>query len=728
MDDSIDPFYVNPIDEFCFSPTAQAAAEAILAQGPAAIFTALAVDQESEGVLLAAKRVLDTTLDTFGAMPPAAGEDGLAVDRDRLAAWLEERRAVALRELDRAASHGEEASREVLRERAALSLVAGCWLDTVSQPATQPAAIVNLLFGQHWRLQGEGNPLRSAAAVRRRVLEERGIFLPPVGSASFARESGMGDATALHGAFLLSLSRYPATRLPELVGVHCVHHLFGIDDALAGTRPVVTPAEARATLDAYLDLVEADADTRRAAAAARRLLHAVTAMAAIEAAHARLLAETAERHTVRTVEARAAEILKRHAPFAGGQHGRVRVGGAPLADLLGDPGLDMGAFLRAFKRSWYLRAAPGGSCRFLDALKFGGPMFGIFTEEEARVLKEWAAAPAPPSDEAEEADELVAPGEAAAAAWLDRIRHHPQRDVRFEEAAPLDDRTLFHRLVNVENFPHVLPLAREKASEALSRARASAAPGRFTDASFFAYAPEALEERIAAVYWDKLVSPYVPLDEIPARDEVVFGQKVFALGSLIDGSWAFRIGNVGRYDQPADGILFAIYADEMGLGDVRKNHITLIRRVLDSMGIALPHVRDAAFIDQDEIPDAFYAFPVHQLCLSLFPDGFYPEILGYNLGIEMFGLGELRLHEIQKLDRWGFDAIYERTHLSIDNLSVGHARRSADAIALHLDRVGQRFGAEAKRREWRRVWDGYAYFAHFAEGRNVAQERAEMLI
>lgn len=37
-------------------------------------------------------------------------------------------------------------------------------------------------------------------------------------------------------------------------------------------------------------------------------------------------------------------------------------------------------------------------------------------------------------------------------------------------------------------------------------------------------------------------------------------------------------------------------------------------------------------------------------------DTYFNEILGYNLAIEMFGLGELRLHEIQKLRHYGFDA------------------------------------------------------------------------
>src|SRR5262249_13009315 len=157
--------------------------------------------------------------------------------------------------------------------------------------------------------------------------------------------------------------------------------------------------------------------------------------------------------------------------------------------------------------------------------------------------------------------------------------------------------------------------------------------------------------------------------EIPSRDEVIFGQKTFALGSMIDGSWAHRIGAVGHDTRCSDDMLYAIYADEMGRGEPAKNHIILIYQVLDSLGIDVPHIRDTEFPDQDELPDHLYGFSLFQLSLALFPDSCYDEILGYNLGIEMFGLGTQRMHEMQKLRHHGFDVAYEEAHLSIDNIS-----------------------------------------------------------
>jgi hypothetical protein len=241
------------------------------------------------------------------------------------------------------------------------------------------------------------------------------------------------------------------------------------------------------------------------------------------------------------------------------------------------------------------------------------------------------------------------------------------------------------------------------------------AGGRYTDASYFDYSPEALYERCERVYFDKLVAPYQPLTDIPDRDLVVFLQTTYALGALVDAAWIHRVANLGRAQRYCDGALFAIYADEMGYGDLRKNHITLIHRALHSMDVRLPHIRDAAFMQQGDLPDELYGFSLHQLCMAQFPDTYYNEILGYNLAIEMFGLGELRLHEVQKLRHYGFDDCYEQAHLTIDNISAGHSRQAADIIVAYLDEVQRTIGDAAVQHEWRRIWRGYASLAYFVE-------------
>lgn len=717
----LDRFLGGRIGKFHFTPGARALADAVLAAEPNEIAAFLLKECESEEFLLAAKQVLDATLSLAEwddgtpetIVPPPALRDG-RVDRTALWQWLDAHRIAAAATFDGVAALGTAAKRDLLRGRAALSLLGDCWLDTVSQPASQPGAVVNLLFGQRWLLLGEGCSGRSSVAMRRRSLEAEGIFLPPISDAGFFHAAAPDAMTSLQAAFLISLSRYPATYLPELVGIHAASHALGIDDDLAGLTPVVTREAAWEALNTYLDALEDDPE---AEPLSRRLVNAMRVFVSLERRQVSMLAERAGRSTGHSLDLQVAGIIQRHAPFAGKQHKLIRIGGKPLSEVVVETDQDLAVFLRDFKRSSYLRADAKGSCRFLDAIKFGGPMFGIFSEHEASILKSWF------QDAARTADEPIvlseAPAEPAAQLWLANIRKRPPRDTVFESAADLDDRTLFYRLVNIENFANTLPVALERVRAGLAQAETlfdAGTAGRYTDARFFEYSPAALESRIESIYWSKLVDPYAPLDEIPSRDEVVFGQKYYALGNLVDGAWAYRSSGTGRVERVADTGLFAIYADEMGLGDLEKNHITLIYRVLKSLGIDQPHIREEAFIDQDEIPDIFYTFPLNQLSFGLFPNRFYSEILGYNLGVEMFGLGEVRLHEIQKLKHWGFDPIYEAVHLSIDNLSAGHARQALTMIQMHLAETERRYGAAACAVEWRRIWNGYASFAYFVEG------------
>jgi hypothetical protein len=739
-----------PIAVFEFSPAARQEAAQILAGGPQAAFQRLLRDQESEASMLVARRVLDAFFSRAGAagspVPPGGGAAATPVaaghriladtdpepDADTIVGHVLAVRADLTAHLAGLIRDDAEVRDAVLRQRAPLSLLAGCWLDTVSQPATQPAVAVNRLFGQRFLLQGEGSPQRSSYQVRRRVLEQAGVFLPEIDSADFGRKAQIRPLTALHVLFYLALSRLSASFLPEATGVHYAFYLLAVDDLLLGTAPVLSESVLRDGLAEYLALTRSSVS---GPADRHRLRAAIGLTLSLESEYVGLLADLAAWQRELSLEGKAAAIIERHAPYAGRQHRVARVGGRLLTEIFGDPGFDLADFVRVFRDSRQLKPIRGGDCRFLRAIKFGGPMFGIFDDREAAVFKAWAQAAAVGELPAEVELSPNRAGDEAASGWLAAIEQREPADVRYAEARPGDDRALLHRLVNIERFASTLPLARQCALDNFQAAEvlfSIGSAGRYTDASFFDYTPEALLERVEQIYWSRLVNPYRPLAEIPSRDEVIFGQKTFALGSLIDGAWAYRIGGLGRYRRASDGILASIYADEMGRGDIRKNHITIICQVLASMGIHLPHIRDMAFLDQDELPDHLYGFSIHQICMALFPDSFYNEILGYNLGIEMFGLGEMRLHEMQKLRHHGFDPAYEQAHLSIDNLSSGHARQSAEIIISYLDDVARTVGSGAVPAEWRRIWRGYASFAYFIEHalvRHAAARRdAELVI
>jgi Iron-containing redox enzyme len=693
-----------PERPFEFSPAARDRAAALVAAEPEALYRRLLGDQESESTLLVARRVLAAFL---GAAP----EDGLPgdADADAVAARVAAVRGELAAAVERLRRHDAEVLEAVVLQRAPLGLLGGCWLDVVSQPATQPSIVVNRLFTHHYAQRGDGTPQRMVHHRRRVAMEGLGAYLPDLAAVDFLRRARARPLTALHGCFYLSLSRLPANFLPEVGGVHYVFHALGVDDLLLDTPPLLAEAELREALAEHLGLA--------AAPERARLLAAVRLTLALEREHVAMLVELAEWRAGLSLESKVAEVVARHAPLAGRQHGPVRVGDRLLVDTFADPDLDLVAFLADLRESRHLRRSDDGSCRFLRAIKLGGPMFGIFDEREAAVFRAWVetvqAGERPPIE--------VSPnvmGDGPAARWRAAIQASDPPDVVIAEAAPRDDRELFHRLVNIENYPNTLPLALERATRCFEESEIlfeHGARGRYTDATWFDYDPRTLYERMERVYWDKLVDPYRPLEVVPDRDEVLFRQTTFHLTYLIDGAWLHRLGNLGRAERECDARLFAIYADEMGMGDLRKNHITLTHTALASMGIRLPHIRDERFIDQVELPDEPYGFAIQQLCMCLFPDRFFNEAMGYNLAIEMFGAGEVRLHEIQKLRHHGFDTCYEQAHLTIDNWSAGHGKQAADIIVSYLDGIARNVGEAALQEEWRRVWRGYASFAWFIE-------------
>ncbi|MGW2662891.1 iron-containing redox enzyme family protein [Nocardia tengchongensis] len=707
----IDTVTSLPPRRFEFSPAAAAEADAMLAAGPAAMWRALLVEQESEAPILLARRIIGAFLDA--APEPAAGDLAAAeITAEDIAAEVATAR-IRLRPLiDTLRACDAETRRVVLRQRAPITLIDGCWNDIVSQPATQPSAIVNQLVAHSFHVHGAGEAGTALTRSRRRALAAETVFLPDLTARDFLGRAEARPLTVRIASFYLALSRLPASFLPEIVAVHYAFGALALDDRLLGAGGGSRPG-----LDRILrDFLAFARDSDTGVADLRRLLRAVRLVIRLEAEHIGSLVELARWHRNLSLDAQVARIIARHAPYAGSQHGGVRVGGWRLSDRLADPELDVAQFVSELRGSRQLRPGPGGN-RLLASIKLGGPMFGIFDDREAEVLTAWSAAVAA-GEPAGAALEPCAAGDAEARHWDDAVGRYRPADVDLVDEGDGDSRQLFHRLVNIENFPSTLTRSREYVDQVLARAEllfAGGAGGRYTDASWFDYSADALLERVEHIYWTQLVGPYRPLDEIPDRDAVIAHQKRYALAALVDGAWLHRIGNTGRLDRPGVAALAAIHADEMGRGDLAKNHLTLIDRALTSMSIELPHIRQPEFTDERVLPEPPYAFANYQLCLGLFPDSRYPEIVGFTLGVELFGLGELRMHEIQKMRHHGFDSCYEDAHLTIDNVSAGHARQAADIINDYLDSVERNAGSAAAEGEWRRVWRGYASFALFIE-------------
>lgn len=693
-----------------------AAAKAMLQLPPAELYQKFLIGREDEAVAIAAKALIDHVLE--GGL-----QDGSAIK-----AWasLEERHTLdALKEemishtslIHVYAQRRSDEWRSMYRQAMLpVTRAAGRWLDSVSQVATQPCPHANAMLRQRMRM-----PLGSMKSLHPREVPK----------------TLQSDEVWLVGCYYLALGMYGATYFPEIVATEWAYRWIALQRGRDGDSDrIVNQARYDAATEAFLAYdgallqIGEEVDKPNAAIMRLRMRHAARVIASLEVRVANHCAEAACRRSATPPAVRVAELIAEVAPMTGKHHQKVRVGGQRLADRFADPRMDAAALVADLERSPFVRMDSKGQCPLLNGLKFGGSMFGVFSQEQHALLADWIAQldagkgkadPAPPGQPA-----MSLPPQAAPLAFA-------PRGLATSDSVPDDQRELFFQLVNIEAHPYLLRHAAHIVDQGLARARGrhdDPLPGKYTFSRYFEYSASALTERMEEIYRNLLVEPYASLPEVPSKEEVVFQQMTAMLGNLIDGAW---LAGVQACDPGLGDVrerLYEIYADEMGRGEVPKNHIQLIYAVLQSMNVTLPHVSSRAFIDQCDIPDSAYPFAIHQLALSLFPRERLPEIVGYNLAIEMFGLGELRMHEVQKLRYHGFDSSYEEVHLSIDNMATGHARSSLELTIAYLEAIRSQMGEGSCQTTWRRVWDGYSYFAQFVERprRQLGSRPAELVI
>ena len=180
---------------------------------------------------------------------------------------------------------------------------------------------------------------------------------------------------------------------------------------------------------------------------------------------------------------------------------------------------------------------------------------------------------------------------------------------------------------------------------------------------------------------------------------------------VVDGAW---LAHIHKITSPfaLRGVTKAawqILSEELGDGDLSKHHVYLYRQLLEDVGCPLPEGHSADFIKPDlwdgvNNHGAWIA-AVGQLLISLFPNEFLPEILGFNLHYELITLNTMRAaHELKAL---GINPYYFLIHVAIDNADSGHVAMAMHTVTRYLDMVRATEGEAALEQAWKRVQVGY---------------------
>lgn len=272
-------------------------------------------------------------------------------------------------------------------------------------------------------------------------------------------------------------------------------------------------------------------------------------------------------------------------------------------------------------------------------------------------------------------------------------------------------RELFHQLLNVDKYPGALRNARSyvdfwlKWAEVLSLTP-DVAP---FDRTFFPYSAAAIEERMQVIYQELSddADAVDPDPYITTVAQMVVRIKQFTPLNLLDGAWLRNIGKTGPTDE-VRALLFSIWMDEFGDGEVSKNHCNIYLDLCHSVGFYPPNLNSREFAFDTEFLDSAFTVPTFQLAISQFTEDYYPEILGMTLQLEWEVLGLKPTRD--RLVHMGLNPHFYVMHIGIDNAVNGHGRRALDAVLLYLQTIQETGGTDAVNKAWRRVWNGYVAF------------------
>ena len=301
-------------------------------------------------------------------------------------------------------------------------------------------------------------------------------------------------------------------------------------------------------------------------------------------------------------------------------------------------------------------------------------------------------------------------------------RKAPSSDRESYEA--IDDelnlyKSLFHQLHNLELHARSLPQARDVLVSFLSDAVDCAdqiTKSNILDISTFD--AEALASFIRARddaigrRWEEYVQRRhsgAQRELFTDREAAIEWLRQRAPVKYVDGAW---LGHIHKISTPfhlrsVTKNAWQILSEELGDGDLEKNHAHVYRQLMNDIGANLPDADSIEFINKDLGLNSkpIWKAALAQIIISLFPHDFLPEILGFNLHFELLTWDTMRA--IKELRELGLNDYYFRLHISIDNADSGHTAMALKIVLDYMHTIKETEGEEKTAEAWRRIQAGF---------------------
>jgi len=580
-----------------------------------------------------------------------------------------------------------------LEQVAPLLQTAPRWLDNISTAATGENEMAMGLFEISEHLNQRDGILNN----------QEPVMVSKAYSQNPERVSSVFDLAAVQ----LGLAQFPGILLPELLGftlAYCQQPsalellTSGLADKTGQGSGVSLPREAAiragqvSALQGIINRYETDVQSQGGTAIWPRIQQGYGLYQHLTEGVVKAISERWGRP--QTDEQLVENLFQKIAASAQGHHGQALLAGKKIDQWFGEQPFKSRAFMAAIRGSSYVNLKAVEHSPLLALFAFKGPMFGVLNDQEITLLKCWLAQ-----------DVKQKPVSALSrTSGKDSMSCYPQALCRPAiDFSCLSNRHFFYYLVNSEQYPEVIDSASRRVNRVLRLARC------LNKAPFKSYQQGKLEQFIETIY-QRGIKGYQEF-KAPARlsqATYVWGIEQLAPTILVDGCWLQGVSQLQFSPYQAVGdVLQKIYSDEMGNGDVLKNHPCIYRRLLASLTIELPLVQSREFCEHRDFLNSAFDIPVFLTALSLCGNRFLPELLGVNLAIELSGLGKQYMTLRDELKYWQIDSTIVDVHISIDNVATGHTALAREAITLYLDQVQMMQGSEVMNQHWRRIYQGY---------------------
>ncbi|RPB06575.1 hypothetical protein P167DRAFT_580332 [Morchella conica CCBAS932] len=295
---------------------------------------------------------------------------------------------------------------------------------------------------------------------------------------------------------------------------------------------------------------------------------------------------------------------------------------------------------------------------------------------------------------------------------------------------------LYFKLQHLEQYPEILPQSRDLLislfSETLSEALKKTNSGIL---SVEQYTPESLADFMrneadkTAQQWEQYLARRKAggrTEIFSDREEAKWWLRQIAPVRYVDGAW---LGHINTITTPFSlrrtaKDAFQVLSEELGDGDLGKNHVYVYQQVMNDIAPELPPGDSADFgHPRHQMGQlCIWKAAVAQLLISLFPHDFLPEILGFNMHFEVVSIETLVA--AKELKEVKINPYYFLLHISIDNADSGHTAMAIETVRGYLEHIRKSAGDLAAQQAWKRVQAGYTLSASLITTPDCATLRA----